>query len=73
VSPDNPVSTATLAVTAVIDGIRASVTSAVAVPGKVGMYYVNVIVPTRAHAGKVLMTITAAGKTSQDEATIQVK
>lgn len=72
-SPDKPVSSATLAVSAVIDGIRASVTSAVAAPGKVGTYYVNVIVPARAHAGKVPMTITVAGKTSQDEATIQVK
>lgn len=72
-SPDKPNSFTTLPVAAVIGGLRAMVTSAIAVPGQVGMYYVNVIVPARVPSGKVPMTISVSGKSSQDEATIQVK
>lgn len=73
IAPASPLSSATLAITATIAGQSAKVTYAGAAPGMVGMYQVNVLVPTGIPSGANRLVLYAGDNSSQDEVTVQVK
>jgi uncharacterized protein (TIGR03437 family) len=72
-APASPASKATLPITAVVAGMPATVTSAVLVPGQVGMFQVSVVIPANTPSGAVPLVLMAGGNPSQSGATIQIQ
>ncbi len=72
-APADPLSIATLPVTATIAGMPATVMYKGAAPGLIGVYQVNVVVPTDAPHGTVRLVLTSNGNHSQDGATIEIE
>jgi len=74
VPPSSPLSYTNSTVSASIDGWTAPVTFAGAAPGFVGLYQVNLQVPTKAGSGARALTLYAGGGApSQNDVTIWVK
>ena len=74
VPPNSPLSTTTASVSAAIDGYSAPVTFAGAAPGLVGVYQVNLRIPTNAGSGSRALTLfIAGGAPSQDDVKIWVR
>ncbi len=73
IAPASPFSRATLAIAATVGGQSARVTAAGAAPGLVGMYQVNVLVPTGVPSGANRLVLYAGDNSSQDEVTVQVR
>ncbi len=71
-APTSPLSRATLEITATIGGQTARVTYAGAAPGMVGVYQVNIMVPTGITSGANRLVLTAGGNSSQDGVTVQI-
>jgi uncharacterized protein (TIGR03437 family) len=65
-APSNPLSVATLPISATIAGLPAQVTYAGAAPTLVGGYQVNIQVPDNAPTGQALVVLSAGGNFSQD-------
>ncbi len=72
-APASPLSLATLEIAVTIGGQTARVTYAGAAPGLVGVYQVNVMVPTGIPSGANRLVLTAGGNSSQDGVTVQIK
>ncbi len=72
-SPVSPLSTTVAPVTANIAGRDATVTFAGLAPGLIGVYQVNIIVPTSTPSGSVRLALYAGGIGSQTGVFIQVK
>lgn len=74
VSPSSPLAWSTLAASVTIGGQPATVLFAGLVPGAVGIYQVNAVIPAGAPAGaSIPVGITVDGHTSQPGATIAVR
>jgi len=73
VPPGSPLSPTASTVTASIGGRPATVLFAGAAPGQTGIYQVNIMVPTTVVAGTARLVLTAEGKSSQDNVTLQIK
>ncbi|HTS66577.1 MAG TPA: proprotein convertase P-domain-containing protein [Candidatus Acidoferrales bacterium] len=72
-TPNSPLSTVNLPVTATIAGQPATVTYAGLAPGQIGVYQVNVLVPVATPSGTVRVVLTAGGNSSPGPVTIQIK
>jgi uncharacterized protein (TIGR03437 family) len=72
-APINTLSTTVLPVTANIGGEDATVLWAGAAPTQIGVYQVNIVVPSDARSGANRLVLTSAGNSSQADVTIQVK
>lgn len=73
IAPASPLSRATLDVTATIGYQPARVTYAGAAPGLVGVYQVNVVVPTGTVSGSNRLVLTAGGNSSQDLVSVEIR
>jgi uncharacterized protein (TIGR03437 family) len=72
-APINTLSTTVLPVTANIGGHDATVLWAGAAPTQIGVYQVNIVVPSTARSGANRLVLTSAGNSSQADVTIQVQ
>jgi uncharacterized protein (TIGR03437 family) len=72
-APTNSLSTTTLSVTATIGAQPATVYWAGAAPGLIGVYQVNVLIPTNTPSGSARLVLSAGGNYSQTGVTIQVQ
>jgi uncharacterized protein (TIGR03437 family) len=73
VAPTTSLSTTTLTVTATIGGQPATVYWAGAAPGLIGVYQVNVLIPTNTASGSARLVLSVGGNYSQGGVTIQVQ
>ena len=71
-APSDPLSKATLPITATVAGLAADVQYAGAAPTLVGLYQVNVAIPANCPNGQVGVTLNAGGNVSQDGVVITV-
>ena len=72
-APGDAESSVILPVTAAVGGRAATVQSAVAMPGQVGIYQVQIALPAVISSGPARLTISVDGNSSQSGVTIQIQ